>query len=159
MNFMDTPPLQPGWPLPYVLSVPSAPNPWPSEHTQVIRIGPEGERELPRPTPQAIEFRRTHRVRWCARHRGTVRYRYRTHDNATSPTYAVTFDGLHFWQREFGGGDRRNTLAAPEGKKPTIIRGFVQLEVLGQGNDVTSTDRAPFTLTCEPSGAPTRIKG
>lgn len=127
-------------------------------------MDPKENANYPGPRPKRLNFGGRIESAGARGTAGTVRYRYRTHDNATSPTYAVTFDGsgsrlLHFWQREFGGGDRRNTLAAPEGKKPTIIRGFVQLEVLGQGNDVTSTDRAPFTLTCEPSGAPTRIKG
>ena len=94
-----------------------------------------------------------------------VRYRYRTHDNATSPVYEVTFDGsgrknLHFWQREFGGSSPTGTLTAKGGaSQPKVVDGFVQLEVLGNADQVTATDRMRFRLTCAAPGAPNRIKG
>lgn len=92
-----------------------------------------------------------------------VRYRYRTHDGATSAVYATSFAksgtrNAHYWTHEFGAGSPSGSFAAPGGSKgPRVIKGWVDLEVLNASGAVTFSDRAPFQLTCQPrrvSGPP-----
>jgi len=90
-----------------------------------------------------------------------IRYRYRTHDGATSPVLSTTITragttNISGWKHEFGsGGPVKGFKAQAAGASGAhLIDGGVRLEVLGADSKVIGQDETSVRLVCQPQQIP-----
>jgi hypothetical protein len=88
-----------------------------------------------------------------------VRYRYRTHDGASSPVLSTTITragttNISYWKHEFGSGGPVKGFKAPSGSGAQLIDGGVRLEVLSADGKVIGQDETSVRLVCQPQRVP-----
>jgi hypothetical protein len=87
------------------------------------------------------------------------RYRYRTHDGATSPVLSTTITkagttNISYWKHEFGSGGPVKGFKAPVASGARLIDGGVRLEVLNSDGEVIGQDETSVRLACQPQRVP-----
>lgn len=88
-----------------------------------------------------------------------VRYRYRTHDGASSPVLSTTITragttNISYWKHEFGSNELPKGVKVQTGPGARLIDGGVRLEVLGPDGKVIGQDEASVKLVCQPQRVP-----
>lgn len=88
-----------------------------------------------------------------------VRYRYRTHDGASSPVLSTTITragttNISYWKHEFGSSGPVKGFKAPSGSGAQLIDGGVRLEVLSADGKVIGQDETSVRLVCQPQQIP-----
>lgn len=122
-----------------------------------VFVNPPANANYQGPCPKEIAF--GGEIEYLGGVPNQIRYRYRTHDGATSPVLSTTITragttNVSYWKHEFGSNELAKGVKVQTGPGARLIDGGVRLEVLGGDGQVIGQDETSVRLVCQPQQIP-----